>query len=129
VSYNSGSTWARYFKSASRSANFEITRPITPWIVLHSVELLLLIIFLNLTLLHIITAAFIKSLFLHYFKISQNLIIHFLTYNITVSVICVILANIRKRAFLLVIKVLAFHVEILLELQRRLFTSFSFHKN
>ena len=28
---------------ASRSADFEITRPITPWIVLHSVQLLLLI--------------------------------------------------------------------------------------
>ena len=53
---------------------------------------------------------------------SQNLIIHFLTYNITVCVICVILANIRKRAFLLVIKVLALHVEMLLELQRRLLT-------
>ena len=27
--------------SASRSADFEITSPITPWIVLHSVQLLL----------------------------------------------------------------------------------------
>ena len=29
---------------ASRSSDFEITRAITPWIVLHSVQLLLLII-------------------------------------------------------------------------------------
>ena len=41
MSYNSGSNRARNFESASR--DFEITRPITPWIVLHSVQLLLLI--------------------------------------------------------------------------------------
>ena len=45
MSYNSGSNRARNFKSAERKAlgRFEITRPITPWIVLHSVQLLLLI--------------------------------------------------------------------------------------
>ena len=37
MSYNSGSNRARNFKSASRSADFEITRPI----VLHLVQLLL----------------------------------------------------------------------------------------
>ena len=43
VSYNSGSNRARNFKSASnsRSSDFEITRAITPCIVLHSVQLLL----------------------------------------------------------------------------------------
>ena len=46
MSYNSGSNRARNFKSASCFAlgQFEITRPITPWIVLHSVQLLLIII-------------------------------------------------------------------------------------
>ena len=46
MSYNSGSNRARNFKSAEREARgrFDITRPITPWIVLHSVQLLLLII-------------------------------------------------------------------------------------
>ena len=64
MSYNSGSNRARNFKSASRSSefeitraisivigpsgvqfrDFEITRAITPWIVLHSVQLLLLIV-------------------------------------------------------------------------------------
>ena len=45
MSYNSGSNCARNFKSALRFAlgRFEITGPITPWIVLQSVQLLLLI--------------------------------------------------------------------------------------
>ena len=43
VSYNSGSNRPRNFKLAERDADFEITHPITPWIVLHSVQLLLLI--------------------------------------------------------------------------------------
>ena len=38
---------------ASRSSDFEITRAISPWIVLHSVQLLLLISFLPITVLNI----------------------------------------------------------------------------
>ena len=43
MSYNSGSNWARNFKLALRFAlgRFEITCMITPWIVHHSVQLLL----------------------------------------------------------------------------------------
>ena len=43
MSYNSGSYRARNFKSASCLSDFEINRCITPWIELHSVQLLLLI--------------------------------------------------------------------------------------
>jgi len=44
MSFNSGSNRACNFKLASRSTNFEITRAISPWIVLHLVQLLLQII-------------------------------------------------------------------------------------
>ena len=40
---------------ASRSADFEITRPIIPWIVLHSVQLLLLISFHRSRVFHFVT--------------------------------------------------------------------------
>ena len=39
---------------ASRSSDFEITRSITPWIVLHSVQLLLLIIIIIISIIIII---------------------------------------------------------------------------
>ena len=56
MSYNSESNPARNFKS--RSAYFEITRPITPWIVLHSVQLLLLIIIIIIIIIMITIMAF-----------------------------------------------------------------------
>ena len=41
----SHSKWPKVFEfNQARNFKFEITRPITPWIVLHSVQLLLLII-------------------------------------------------------------------------------------
>ena len=54
VSYNSGSNVVRNFKSASRLSNCELTCLITPWIVLQSVQLLLLTKIIKLLLLLLI---------------------------------------------------------------------------